>query len=76
LGLGLLNAINIFGGSGLAVAFAYVATYANYTTAWLVAGVLALVPLPLLVLVTGHRRSDRTEGINPSATPIHSDPRG
>jgi predicted MFS family arabinose efflux permease len=57
LGLGLLNAINIFGGSGLAVAFAYVATYQNYTVAWLFAGVLALAPLPLLLVVTGHRPS-------------------
>jgi len=57
LGLGLLNAINIFGGSGLAVAFAYVATYSNFTNAWLFAGLLALLPLPLLLIVTGHRHA-------------------
>ncbi len=55
LALALLNAINIFGGSGLAVAFAYVATYSSYTTAWLFAGVLAVLPMPLLLLVRGHR---------------------
>jgi MFS family permease len=54
LGLALLNAINIFGGSGLAIAFAFVAADASYTWAWVFAGVLAFVPLPLLWLVRGH----------------------
>jgi hypothetical protein len=54
LGLGLLNAIQIFVGSGLAIAFAYVATYAGYTDAWILAGLFGIAPLPLLVLVQGH----------------------
>lgn len=75
LGLGLLNAMNIFGGSGLAVAFAYVATVTNFTVAWLFAGVLALVPLPLLVLVTGHQRQRTTDVPSVSAASARPDPR-
>ncbi|MCI4372647.1 MAG: MFS transporter [Thermoplasmata archaeon] len=55
LGLGLLNAIQIFAGSALAIAFAYVATYAGYTEAWVLAGAFGLATLPLLWFVTGHR---------------------
>ncbi len=53
-GLGLLNAINIFGGSGLAVLFALVAASSGFTWAWLVAAGLAVLPLPLLALVRDH----------------------
>lgn len=76
LGLGLLNAINIFGGSGLAVAFAFIATDANYTVAWLVAGVFALVPLPLLFLVTGHREERARVSATTSGTSVRPGPRG
>jgi MFS family permease len=54
LGLGLLNAIQIFFGSGLAIAFAFIATYAGYTDAWVLAGLFGIAPLPLLLLVRGH----------------------
>jgi MFS family permease len=55
LGLGLMNAIQIFVGSGLAVAFAFIAADAGYTDAWFFAGGVGLVTLPLLYFVTGHR---------------------
>jgi MFS transporter, ACDE family, multidrug resistance protein len=54
LGLGLLNGIQIFVGSGLAIAFAFIAAYAGYTNAWVLAGIFAMAPLPLLFLVRGH----------------------
>jgi len=54
LGLGLLNAIQIFAGSGVAIAFAFVATYAGYTEAWVLAGAVGLATLPLLLFVRGH----------------------
>lgn len=69
LGLALLNAINIFGGSGLAIAFALVATYSNFTTAWVFAGVLALAPLPLLVFVRGHPTGERARSKSLGAGP-------
>ena len=49
LGLGLLNAINIFGGSGLAIAFGFIAGTAGFPAAWLFAGIAAAAPLPLLL---------------------------
>jgi len=55
LALALVNAIQIFVGSGLAVAFAYIATYDGYTYAWFFAGAVGLATLPLLYFVTGHR---------------------
>jgi MFS family permease len=55
LGLALMNAIQIFAGSGLAVAFAFIATYAGYADAWFFAGAVGLGTLPLLLWVTGHR---------------------
>ncbi len=65
LALALLNAINIFGGSGLAVAFAFVATYSSYATAWVLAGAFAVIPLPLLLLVRGHPQGERSPGEAP-----------
>ncbi len=76
LGLGLLNAINIFGGSALAIVFAYVATYANFTDAWLLAGLLAIAPLPLLLLVTGHQRHRGTTVATAVGTVARPDPLG
>ncbi len=55
LGLALLNAVQIFAGSALAVGFAFVAAYDGYTAAWFLAGAAAIVPLPLLAFVRGHR---------------------
>jgi len=73
LALALLNAINIFGGSALAIAFAFVATYSSYTTAWVFAGALALIPLPLLLLVRGHREGPGAPALPESseANPLH-----
>jgi hypothetical protein len=50
-----MNAIQIFVGSGLAVAFAFIAAYAGYADAWFFAGGVGLATLPLLYFVTGHR---------------------
>jgi predicted MFS family arabinose efflux permease len=61
LGLALLNAVQIFAGSGLAVAFAFVAADLGYTDAWVFAGAVGIVTLPLLVFVTGHRRAPTTD---------------
>jgi MFS family permease len=55
LGLALVNAVQIFVGSGLAIAFAYIAAYDGYTDAWFFAGTVGLATLPLLYFVTGHR---------------------
>ncbi len=53
LGLALLNSIQIFLGSALALAFAFVAGAFGYTPAWWFTGVIALAPLPLLAWVSG-----------------------
>lgn len=63
LGLGLLNAIQIFVGSGLAIAFAFIATYAGYTDAWILAGLFGIAPLPLLLLVRGHLSPPPTKAV-------------
>jgi predicted MFS family arabinose efflux permease len=55
LGLSFLNSIQIFLGSGLAVAFGYLAETLGYTVAWWFAGAVALAPLSLLYWVTGRR---------------------
>jgi MFS family permease len=65
LGLALMNAIQIFAGSGLAIAFAFIAAFAGYTEAWLFAGVLGLATLPLLLFVGG----ERTMALGPGLTP-------
>jgi MFS family permease len=57
LGLALLNAIQVFVGSGIAVAFAFIAAAVGYTEAWFFAGAIGLAMLPLLYFVTGHRSS-------------------
>jgi MFS transporter, ACS family, D-galactonate transporter len=64
LGLALLNAIQIFFGSALAVAFAYTAAYAGYADAWVLAGVFGIAPLPLLWFVRGHLSGGRTLGLS------------
>jgi len=55
LGLSLLNSIQIFLGSGLAIAYAFVASDFGYTAAWWFTGAIALAPLPLLAWVSGRR---------------------
>jgi predicted MFS family arabinose efflux permease len=57
LALGLINGIQIFAGSGLAIAFGFLAVSVGYTDAWLFAGILGLATLPLLVWVSGSRTS-------------------
>jgi MFS transporter, ACDE family, multidrug resistance protein len=57
LALALLNGIQIFAGSALAVAFGYIAADFGYTIAWTFAGVLGLLPLPLMLLVAPTGRS-------------------
>ncbi len=64
LGLGLLNAIQIFVGSGLAIAFAFIATYVGYTDAWILAGLFAIAPLPLLLFVRGHLAPPRGSALS------------
>jgi len=49
LGLAMLNAIQIFLGSALALGFAFIADAYGYTVAWAFTGVIALLPLPLLI---------------------------
>ncbi len=46
LGLALLNAINIFGGSALAIGFGFLAAGVGFTAAWVVAGGVAAALLP------------------------------
>jgi len=55
LGLAMLNAIQIFLGSGLALGFAYLADAFGYTVAWAFTGAIALLPLPLLFEIGGRR---------------------
>lgn len=65
LALALMNGIQIFLGSALAILFAFVAAGFGYTIAWFYAGLVALAPLPLLFAVTGARREP---GVRVSAT--------
>ena len=61
LGLAVVNSIQIFLGSALAIAFGYLAETVGYDAAWWFAGVIALAPLPLLGWVSG--RGGREEGL-------------
>jgi len=65
LSIALLNSVQIFVGSGLAVAFAIVASASGYTVAWLFAGAVTIATLPFLVGV--ERRGPSAPGA-PSAT--------
>jgi MFS family permease len=60
LGFALLNGIQIFIGSGVALAFALLASAEGYTIAWWFAGAVAIAPLPLLLGVPGHRTTRST----------------
>jgi len=52
-GLAVLNSIQIFAGSGIAIAFGFVAAAFGYDAAWVFAGVLAVFVLPVVILVGG-----------------------
>jgi predicted MFS family arabinose efflux permease len=58
LGLALINGIQIFAGSGLAIAFGFLAVSVGYTDAWIFAGLVGLAPLPFLGWVSGSRSAD------------------
>jgi MFS family permease len=53
LALALLNAVQIFLGSAVAIVFGFVAAQSGYNDAWLLAGAVGLVTLPLLLGVSG-----------------------
>jgi predicted MFS family arabinose efflux permease len=55
LALALVNAVQIFGGSALAIAFGVIAANFGYTEAWFFAGRVGLATLPLLIWVSGAR---------------------
>ncbi len=55
LALALINAVQIAAGSALAIAFGYVASTWGYTSAWIFAGAVGVLPLPLLLWVRGSR---------------------
>ncbi len=50
LSLALINGVQILLGSGLAIAFGFVAVDAGFTVAWYCAAIAALVALPMLAL--------------------------
>jgi predicted MFS family arabinose efflux permease len=55
LAFALINCIQIFAGSALAIAFGFIAAGYGYTDAWVFAGVVGILTLPLLVWVRGLR---------------------
>ncbi len=68
LGIASLNTIQVFIGSGLAIAFGYLAEYAGYTLAWLFAGAVTIGFLPLLAYVyLGTAHVDHLDAQRPSA---------
>jgi MFS family permease len=52
-GLAVLNSIQIFAGSGIAIAFGFVAAAFGYAAAWVFAGALSVLVLPVVFLVGG-----------------------
>jgi MFS family permease len=71
LALSLVNGIQIFVGSGVAIAFGFLAVTVGYTDAWIFAGVFCLATLPLLGWVSGER--DRPAPEPPGLAPIPND---
>jgi MFS family permease len=69
LGLSVLNSIQIFLGSGLAIAFGYLAETSGYTVAWWFAGAIALAPLLLLLWVSGRRGEVANPALRRPAVP-------
>jgi len=70
LAIALLNSIQIFAGSGLAIGFAFVASGPGYTVAWIFAGAFAIVTLPCLWWV--ERGRPTPEGPRSPAVPRRS----
>ncbi len=57
LGLALVNSVQIFGGSAMAIAFAVLAAGVGYEGAWIFAGVATAAFLPALALASAPGRS-------------------
>lgn len=69
LALAFVNSIQIFLGSGLTIAFGYLAGALGYTVAWAFAGAIALAPLPLLLWVSGRRGTVVPAAVSPRVAP-------
>jgi predicted MFS family arabinose efflux permease len=65
LALALINCIQIFAGSGLAIAFGFIAATYGFTDAWIFAGVVGLATLPFLFWVSGSRTPGSSSGVSP-----------
>jgi MFS family permease len=63
LALALVNGVQIFAGSAIAITFGFIAVDLGFTDAWIFAGVFGLVTLPMLAWVVG----TRTVGSGPQA---------
>ena len=69
LAFALMNSIQIFVGSGVAIAFGFIAVSFGYTDAWVFAGAVGLATLPLLALVSGARTPDDATPVVGASTP-------
>ena len=69
LALGLLNCVQIFAGSALAIAFGFLAVDFGYTDAWIFAGIVGLAPLPLLLWLSGARRPGPSDSLRGAPQP-------
>ena len=67
LGLAVVNSIQIFLGSALAIVFGYLAGTYGYSYAWWFAATIALAPLPLLLWVSGRGGDVATAFVRPRA---------
>ncbi|MGC2359093.1 MAG: MFS transporter [Thermoplasmata archaeon] len=63
LALALVNGVQIFAGSAIAIAFGFIAVDAGFTDAWIFAGVVGLVTLPMLIWVIGTRNLESARPI-------------
>ncbi len=66
LALSLLNSIQIFAGSGFAIAFGFLAGTVGYSWAWLFAGVGGALLIPALIWVAAPQRSRERTAAAPS----------
>jgi len=57
LALAMLNSVQIFLGSAMAIAFGFIAGRYGYTPAWLMAGIVGVAVIPLLVWVPAAKRT-------------------
>ena len=69
LALALINCVQIFAGSALAIAFGFLAAGLGYTDAWIFAGIVGLATLPLLVWVSGSRNPSTPNPTGPAPLP-------